>query len=540
MIATILALPATGESARTVAWRQLVDIVAQAGDRLDPATCVAAHERIAELGPGVSAAERRSAAASLASRAGAQAVAIFASDAPAIAAPMLSRAQLADGEWLALIPTLPPPSRTILRNRRDLSPVVERALASYGPSDFALPAATAAVDPQSQIRNLVERIETFRRQQPAVLPVPRVDSEISLEPEAEFAPEPEAVAPATLFSFETDADGIIDWVEGAPRAALIGLSISDVAPPRAAGVDGQAAGAVRRRAPFRDARLVVAGDGVAGGEWLMVAQPVFDPKTGRFAGYHGAARRPRPEERVRRFGEAETVPLAADSLRQLVHELRTPLNAIQGFADMIDQQILGPAASAYREHARTIAGESRRLLEVVEDIDMAAKIDANRLDLHRDAVADASAVLARVTIGLKASLAERGITLAVADGGGLEVAVADVQFERMAQRLIAMVAGVAAGGETIAVSLGQAATVVTLSVSRARALTGVSERDLLDPGFGPDGEWPAAPLLGLGFSLRLIGNLARAVRGALQIDADAFTITLPRTFVQPGRAGESG
>jgi signal transduction histidine kinase len=532
MIATILALPASGESARTVAWRQLVDIVAQAGGRLDPATCVAAHERIAELGPGVSAAERRSAAASLAARAGPQAVAIFAADAPAIAAPVLSRAQLADGEWLAIIPTLPPPSRTILRNRRDLSPAVERALASYGASDFALPSAEVPVDPTSQIRNLVERIETFRRQQPPVLPRTLSGDE------PEFQVMADAETPAATFVFETDADGAMDWIEGVPRTALIGISIADAAPPRAAGVDGQAAGAFRRRAPFRDARLVVAGEGAAGGDWLIMAQPVFNPRDGRFAGYHGTARRPRPDERARRFGEADTVPLAADSLRQLVHELRTPLNAIQGFAEMIDQQMLGPAASAYRVHARSIYGESRRLLEVVEDIDTAARIDGDRLEPTRTADSNASAILARVLAELRPSLGERGIAIDAMVSDNVEVAVGDVQIERLAQRLLAMVTGVAARGETIAVTLDETATAATLSVARARALAGVDERQLLDPGFGPDGEWPSAPLLGLGFSLRLIGNLARAVRGSLDIGTDAFVLTLPRPIAQAGRAGE--
>jgi His Kinase A (phospho-acceptor) domain len=539
MIATILALPDGGESTRTMAWRQLVDLVAQAGDRLDPVVQHDAFARIATLGPQVPVAERRKAAASLAARADAQTVAIFAADAPAIAAPVLARARLADAEWLALIPRLPQPSRTILRNRRDLSPAVERALASFGPSDFALPPVEVQIeaDPQSQIRNLVERIETFRRQQPALAPL----ATASLDIDHELDEAGTVSERLSLFSFETALDGSIDWVDDqavdGARGAIIGTSVAEPASPRAAGVDGQAAGAFRRRAPFRDARLVIEGQGTAGGDWLITGQPLFDPRNGRFVGYRGTARRPRPEEHARRFGGEAMVPLATDSLRQLVHELRTPLNAIQGFAEMIDQQMLGPAASAYRDHARVIAEDSRRLLEVVEDIDIAARLEAQRPPLF-DGQADATAVLAETIAALEPSLAMRGIVLEGRIERAVDAAVSDTQFGRLSQRLIAMVTGLAAEGETIAVTLSASGSTAVLKVARAIVLRDFSEDEMLHPDFGPEGEWPSAPLLGLGFSMRLIANLARAAQGMFSVEGDAFVVSLPRALNRDEAAGE--
>jgi len=548
MIATILALPAVNGASRSMAWRQLVDILAQAGDRLDADTRRAAHARLAELTPDVPAADRRSAAAGLATRAGAEAVAIFATDTPAIAAPVLSRAQLDDDQWLALIPAFPATSRTIMRNRRDLSPAVTRALASFGPSDFALPPAVPAApvapvapvggaiagansageEATSQIRNLVERIETFRRQKPPVPPVSAAVDDGALSSEG------------LSFAFETTLDGMIDWIDGVPRGAVIGMSISEVAEPRAAGVDGQAAGAFRRRAPFRDARLAVAGQGAAGGDWLISAHPVFNPRDGRFAGYHGRARRPQPDEQARYFGQTQTVPLAPDSLRQLVHELRTPLNAIQGFAEMIDLQMLGPAASAYRDHARSIAGESRRLLEVVEDIDTAARIDGKRPETMADGESDASVIVARVVSEFEPNLRQRNVVIEASIERDLAVAVSETSFARLSQRLLAMVTGVAAQGEPVGVALTADGPMAILTVSRARVLRGISETEMLDPGFGPDGEWPSAPLLGLGFSMRLITNLARSVRGALHVRDDAFVLSVPRAGQEGVLAGQQG
>ena len=118
MLATALTLgDADGDAAsRAAAWRQLVDILAQAGARLGPSDRALAFERLGAWRAQVPLAQRRMAAASLAGRTGdAGIVAMFAADAPVVAAPFLTRAMLADSEWRLLLPTMPPASRNILR-----------------------------------------------------------------------------------------------------------------------------------------------------------------------------------------------------------------------------------------------------------------------------------------------------------------------------------------------------------------------------------------------------------------------------------------
>ncbi|AYJ85599.1 sensor histidine kinase [Sphingomonas paeninsulae] len=514
MIRTILALPTTDTGSRTAAWRQLVDIVAQGGSRMAPELRAMAHERIAELRDMVPANERRKAAASFADRVNQpDVVAIFATDEPAVAAPVVARATLSEAEWLGLLSTFPSTSRAILRNRRDLGPVVERALASFGPSDFALPDAstpTTAEESSSQIRNLVARIEAFRRQAASA---PQVE-------------EPALAIPET-FVFEASIYGEIDWIYGVAREAVIGLSIADIAPPREQGVDGQAAGAYRRRAPFKDARLVVAGHGPASGDWLISATPVFNPRNGRFAGYHGNARRPRRDERAGgEQGPLSGTALPADSLRQLVHELRTPLNAIQGFAEMIDRQILGPAAAAYRTRAQFVVGESRRLLEVVDDLDAAARLDSARFD-REEGTSNAGVVLQRIASEQRAALALRGVALHTKVEANIMVSIAEPLLDRMIRRLLASVLGLSRMGDSAQVELVAHGGGIILTISRPAVLHGRDERALLDPAYGPEGEWPDAPILGLGFTLRLIANLARETGAKLKLTDDAFSLLLP-------------
>src|SRR3546814_8282794 len=57
----------------------------------------------------------------------------------------------------------------------------------------------------------------------------------------------------------------------------------------------------------------------------------------------------------------------------MTHELRTPLNAIVGFAEMIDRQMLCPAAQGYRDRAQDILADAHRMLAAIDDMDAAAR-----------------------------------------------------------------------------------------------------------------------------------------------------------------------
>ncbi len=515
MLSTALSLDTDDAGARTAQWRQLVDLIVQAKGNVSASTRDIALARVAALRAAVPIEQRRLAATQLASRvADRDGVAMFGSDEPTVAAPILSVAQIDGSDWERVIPQMPPASRALLRNRRDLPEPAVRALASYGLSDFALPSNDdgGVTDAGTQIRDLVARIEAFRRGAAAVLPSP------TGVPDA-----------ASDFLFETSSNGLFDWVSGAPREALIGISIADIADAGGYGVDGQAAGAFRRRAPFRDARLSVAGSGAAGGVWLMSATPVFNTRDGRFAGYNGFARRPRPDEIAGPAVHFAGTTVPVDSLHQLTHELRTPLNAILGFAEMIDRQLLGPAALSYREQARAIVQDGQRLLELVDDLDQGARVRRDAAAIDPDHILDAVTVLRRIEMRLQATLIVRDLQLAVMAPHPVSVAgVAPAMLERTMARLIDAALGLAQAGERLTVSLSQAINgQAMLTVGRPHALSGVSDMMLRDPGYDPEMPYPDAPLLGLGFTLRLIDSLARDVGGRLIIRADAFVLTLP-------------
>lgn len=548
MLATVLAQPDGRGAARLAKWRQLVDLIAQPGrggpsDLLDQALAYLRQHRDA-----VPLGTRRDIARSLAGRrVSPLLLRLFGEDLPAIAAPVIGTARLAPEEWLALLPAMTPTARALLRHRRDLAPEVAKALAAFGASDFVLPGAPgeapataeaaisspAGESGEAQIRELVARIEAFQRHRKVHAPSP--------------APEVEALPPIEGFRWETGPDGIILWVEGAPRGPLIGQSIATIAGTGAFGVDGQAAGAFEKKAPFRDARFRVVGSGDVAGDWRISGVPCFDPERGSFIGYRGSARRPRVDE-VARADLAEPTGLfgtgvPADALRQLIHELRTPLNAIAGFAEMIDGQYMGPAAAGYRTRAKEIMEQAARLLSAVDDLDTAARIETHRLVLGEGAT-DTAELLQRLDLAYAPVAAQRGAALAARIAPDLPPGrVEAATGERMIARLLAATIGLAGPGETIAAALASAEVggkaMLCLAIDRPHAIAGRVEAALLDPGYSPEGDWPGAPALGLGFALRLVRNLAEAAGGALVIGEDRFYLYLPA--VEPAeRSSERG
>jgi len=511
-------------------WRQLADLIGRGRATATP-EAVAQLRTIRSLVP---ATVRAASARSLAFAAPpADLVRLFGEDDPPIAAPVLSTAQLDYRDWLAIIPDLPPASRSLLRHRRDLPAQAVRALDSYGASDFALPhpeGQAFAVDADVQVEPSAVVMPLPANDPAPAAPtgpfaiaelVARLDAYQRQNGDLNRPPRPTADAPVARpdrFRFETDARGTIRWVDGAPREPLIGAVLG----AGRAQVDGVVSGAFRRRAAFADARLVVAGQSIVSGDWQLSGTPAFDRADGRFVGYRGVARRPRVDERAEPIRTA--VP-AAESFRALVHELRTPTNAISGFAEMIEAQVLGPAPDPYRERAAAIRGSTRELLDAIEDVDTAARIDQQALVLRTGTVAIAP-LLSRAASDLEPLMRLRGSAVDIDRGpAGLGIVGDDIAIARIVSRLLGLAVSASAPGERLTVSTTQEGEIVVLAIDRPRAFAALPGDALFALDSEDQGE--GAALLGAGFALRLARRLAIELGGGLAIGEDRLTLRLP-------------
>lgn len=538
---TVLSADMSSPIGAELAWRQLVDLVGRG--RVTARDDVFARLRSirSQVPPPVRAASARALATATPPLA---LIAVFAEDEIAIAAPVLRSAQLSAAEWADLLPDLTPTARSILRHRRDLTQELETMLASYGSVDFVLPPPVpedaVACDPTGvaeretaqvvllhapqtipqgvngpfEIAELVGRINAYRRDQEAAGIAP--DGSDAVRAVAE------PVKAANRFRFETDVAGIIRWVDGVSRSAVIGMTLAGPSPGAIEG--GVDRAVLRQRGPIADARLLIGGLSEAAGEWRISATPAFDRTSGRFTGYRGSARRLTVVEVVAPAAPSRNA--VADALRQLVHELRTPTNAIAGFAEMIETQMLGPVPAVYRAHAAAIRSQTHDLLGAIEDMDTAARIETKALDLRNDDVPVAP-LLERIAADLAPLASLRGATL--------DVAVADSQIairgdgravERLIARLLATLVAAGGVGERIAVVAAlNARGEVALVFDRPVALRAYSNEALLT--IDAETETNGGPLLGTGFALRLARNLATELRGELAIGANYLTLRLP-------------
>jgi hypothetical protein len=533
-LATILKLPADNQGAKAAVWSQLASILAQKSGTLPADQEASARALENKLRPEVPLDRRKFVAESLAGRIrDVDTLLIFAQDSTSVAATILTKAKLSEEDWTEAIPRLPLASRALLRERRDLPETAARMLSAYGASDTALPSSNIGAkgedDTESpiQIRDLVARIEAFKNER---------DANVATR----IAPELLHEAKSLTFRFETDRAGVICWVEGAPRGALIGISFADTSEPRAFGVDGHAAGAFRKRSPFRSARLRVAGNGAASGDWLISADPSFDADDGRFCGYRGIARRADPGEQSHAsspFGK----DMSADSIRQLVHELRSPLNAIRGFAEMIDGQLLGPVSYPYRNQARNIVRDSGRLVNIVDDIDLTARL---AMDDDANAPNEATDVIEMVEVALHRidpQITHYDINLQLSTAANLPFCAVDRQNAiRLIERMIAMTIGISEAGEALTINVTHEMNRIIIAIDRPPLVDCDDQMNLGRLSADQEARCVNPPALGLNFAIRLIRQMAQSIGGQFKIDARKFALILPQARDSEKKTIESG
>ncbi len=523
--------------AASTQWRQLIDILAQDPGKFDVSEVAKGLKQARSLISSTKAEDRLSSVNNLFGRIkSAPLIQLLSADEPAIAGSAIAGAKLTDSEWADLVPHLPVRARGFLRNRSDLGVRASKALAIWAAADFVLPYPAAKSSEQfadqdklhrskeepakpasTKIGKIVEKIEKLRR-----------DREGKVAPQLPFDGR-EGKPKETIYEirFETDDAGTVCWVEGVPEGAVIGTSIAEPAFDYGPGPDGYGASAFRQRMPLENARMHLMGSPLIDGDWRINAAPFFDAKSGRFRGYRGILRRPT-------IAESPKIEAAnaqdGERLQQLVHELRTPLGAIIGFSEIIEQQLFGPVSHDYRVLADSILADASRLLAGFDDLATASKMESGHFvsdpgQTECDWLTDR---LAERLSGLSENLC---VTLNLARADPVRPFATEGELtERIFSRLLSAVIIGCNRREELA---GRFHTDVSglptnhFILALPEKLQSMNEEELLGSGPGSIDDGDHAPLLGLGFSLRLVRNLARSVQGDLRFDNERLLLTLP-------------
>lgn len=119
----------------------------------------------------------------------------------------------------------------------------------------------------------------------------------------------------------------------------------------------------------------------------------------------------------------------SEFLANMSHELRTPLNAIIGFADVMENEVLGPIGlPRYSEYARDIRQSGGHLLAMIDDILDMARLEARRVRLEPRSLSAQQAVADAIeAISAAAAIKELRIHVDVRPGTDLLADVRGIQ-----------------------------------------------------------------------------------------------------------------
>lgn len=542
-LATVLRNAAQSEAGARTQYRQLLDLLGSMPPEAEGALVDAAYAQLGELADGlpptVQSAILRGPGLRLRSAA---LVAWLAERDPQAAAAAMATAQLDESEWLHLIPRLPMTARGFLRHRRNLPLGARQVLERLGVRDLVLPEPEGFFSPESPsepedaagpgaeagIGALVRRIEAFRRARREGTTAPRL-------PLGDIRPI-EAEQRHRAFDFATDAEGTIVWADPAMAPLAVGLRLGAGGPGATATLEAEGAKTLARRLPLRGGRIGVIGPAEIAGDWRIDAAPAFLPETGAFDGYRGRMRRFAPP------AESAATSGAGDRMRQILHELRTPVGAIQGFAELIQQQMFGPAPNAYRALAAAIAVDAARLLAGFDEIDRLARLETQAQPLSAGR-SDLRETIGQILRRLEGVLKPRGarIDLTVR-GAPFTLGLDERETQQVVWRLLATLAGAMAPGEVIALTLTSDGARAILLADLPVALLG--EDDLFAASAPVQPRAVSAGMFGSGFTLRLARAEAIAAGGDLEQRDELLRLDLPVLTGQTGAhtltPGESG
>lgn len=500
-LTTVLAQPAEDAHDRAVRWRQLVELLARGSGNLDSDGARQAFEEVRTHSKLIPEQVRAGAARAVSGlKLPTELMAIFAGDDLTVAAPVLAAASLTEQEWRAVHAEASADVQAFIIN---LQPGLAGAAAPKvqpqpePPQPAAEPGPTAAQAIPS-ISDLVARIERLRRtRQPG-------DSGRSGARGSGGDPA------SMLFRWEALPSGEIGWVDGAPRGVIVGRSLAAGAED---GFDPRVERAFSLRAPFREAPLMLAREGPLAGEWRVSGVPAFEPSDGRFAGYRGIAVRGPASSAPAIGAEPPELP-DHDSVRELVHEIKTPLNAIMGFAEIIERQYLGPADHRYRTRAGEIIVQARVLLEAIDDLDFAAKLQAP--GAGPSVSADIATVVAAVSSEIEEVAKAKGVAVRFDLAGGAGCPINHELGRRLIRRFCLALVDAAIAREEFSVSL------------RSEEGRCLAYCDLPGQFQKADNRSLFAEANGAAVWFRLLRGLVRIAGGDLLVEEGRLTLALPR------------
>lgn len=132
---------------------------------------------------------------------------------------------------------------------------------------------------------------------------------------------------------------------------------------------------------------------------------------------------------------AQLARLKNEFVARVSHELRSPLTSVVSFAELLDQSTQGSLRDDEREYLEVITRNGQRLLRLIEDLLLVAKLESHTLPLSLEVV-DLEATVCQVATELSPSAQEQGVSLEVTGVSGPAMLADSLRIQQVATNLI--------------------------------------------------------------------------------------------------------
>lgn len=212
-----------------------------------------------------------------------------------------------------------------------------------------------------------------------------------------------------------------------------------------------------------------------------------------------------------------SVPAAAPSapaVAELAHELRTPLHQILGFAEIIEERLLGPAEETYREYAGLIRVSGRNLLELTEGWLEHARLSAGKRELYKERF-DLSELLAEAARGFAPLAGVKSLRIEREEAGPVPVLADRRAWRQIATNLLANAVKFSPEGGLVRLRVRRLGSAALLEVEDSGPGVALSERPKLTRPFFRTAA--AGGVEGTGLGLSIVRGLIELHQGGLEI-----------------------